>query len=247
MKKIIFVLSFLIAAVYTANSQILISIIFGDKLNSEKLEFGLTVGTTYSNITNIENSEYTQNFNLGLYFNIRLAPQNWWLHTGVAVKSTYGAKNINVYDLGASDLNMIFQDASVTRDFGIINVPALVRFQTKNGWGLELGPQFSLRTKVDDIFTVDYPDTRNELTYRNDVGDDYKRITVEGAAGFYKKLRKGEGITINFRYVFSLYDILKENPDMEQQHHSVFEILVGIPIGKDKKPKEPKEPLSTED
>jgi hypothetical protein len=48
-------------------------------------------------------------------------------------------------------------------------------------------------------------------------------------------------VTLNFRYVLSLYDILKDNNTGISQYHSVFTFLVGIPIGKEKKPKEPKE------
>ena len=56
MKKLIIVCSFLIGAIYGANAQILISLIFGDKLNSDKLEFGLAVGGSYSTIINLENA-----------------------------------------------------------------------------------------------------------------------------------------------------------------------------------------------
>jgi len=240
MKNLILVFFFLVGSNYVAKSQILISLIFGDKLNSEKLEFGLTVGSATSTIINLDNAKYTSKLNLGFFFNIKIAQKYWFFHTGVGVKSTYGAKKLNVYDLGSPELNTSFEEATVNREFGIFNVPALIRCQTEKGWGLELGPQFSLRTKVDDIFTVDYENTRDKLFFRNDVSDLYKRITVEGAVGVYKKLRKGEGITLNFRYVISLYDIQKEHPEVAQ-YHSVFKFLVGIPIGKEKKPKEPKE------
>jgi DNA-binding XRE family transcriptional regulator len=241
MKKLVFLISFLFGTIYIANSQILISIIFGDKLNSDKLEFGLVVGASNSTILNLENAKYTSNFSLGMYFNIKMG-ERFWLHTGAIAKSTYGADNLSVYDLNDDTLNIAFQNASVKRDFGIINVPAFFRYQTKNGWGVELGPQFSLRTKVDDIFNVSFEDSRNKLIFRNDLSDSYKRITVEGTAGLYKKLRKGEGVTLNVRYNFSLYDILKDNNSGVSQYHSVFTFLVGIPIGKDKKPKELKEP-----
>jgi DNA-binding XRE family transcriptional regulator len=246
MKKLIFLFCFLIGTFSTANSQILISIIFGDKLNSDKLEFGLVVGASSSTILNLENAKYTTNFSLGMYFNIKMG-KSFWLHTGAIAKSIFGASNLSVYDLQDDTLNLAFQNASVKRDFGIINVPAFFRYQTKNGWGLELGPQFSLRTKVDDIFTVSYEDSRDKLVFRNDLSDSYKRVTVEGVAGIYKKLRKGEGVTLNVRYNFSLYDIIKDNTSGTPQYHSVFSFLVGIPIGKDKKPEEPKETLSTED
>ena len=238
MKKIFLPFFFLFLSLGQANAQILISIIFGDKLNSEKLEFGLSIGTTSASILNLENTIYSTKLNLGMYFNIKLAQRFWYLHTGAIAKSTFGARNLNPYDLGNPNLNLEFENANVTREFGIINVPAILRYQNKNGWGVEIGPQFSLRTKVDDIFRVDYDGTRDKLLYRNDVSDLYKRITVEGAAGIYKKLRKGEGMTLNLRYQISLYDIQKENNTGITQYHSVICFFFGIPIGKDKKKEE---------
>ena len=239
-KWIVLVLVFLMT-VTRSDGQVLIALVFGDKLNSDKLEFGLTVGTGTSTILNLEQVKYTSKLNLGLYFNIKLAQQFWFLHTGAVVKSTYGATNLKVSDLGDPNLNEAFASAEVTREFGIINVPALARFHTKNGWGIELGPQFSLRTKVDDIFRVDYDNIRDKLFYRSDMSDIYKRITIEGVGGIYKKLRKGEGVTLNFRYNLSLYDILKDNTTGVSQYHSVFSFFVGIPIGKDKKKEEKEE------
>ena len=65
---------------------------------------------------------------------------------------------------------------------------------------------------------------------------DYKILVGPNAKKnvFNKKLRKGEGVTLNLRYVLSLYDILKDNNTGINQYHSVFTFLVGIPIGRAK-------------
>ena len=47
-------------------SQVLIALLFGKHLNTEKLEFGLTVSPSLTNISNIE-SKYRSIFDLGLY------------------------------------------------------------------------------------------------------------------------------------------------------------------------------------
>jgi len=51
-----------------ANSQVLISLLLGDKLNSEKLKFGLDGGVNFSNISKIDPSKYHAGFNLRFYF-----------------------------------------------------------------------------------------------------------------------------------------------------------------------------------
>lgn len=55
----------------SARSQVLISLIFGDKLNSPFLEFGLDGGMNFSEISGLESSGTNVGFNLGFYFDIR--------------------------------------------------------------------------------------------------------------------------------------------------------------------------------
>ena len=71
MKKTILLFGFLLT-VYTANSQVLISLLFGDALNSPNVEFGLDGGVNYANISNLETSKFLPIFNLGFYFDIRI-------------------------------------------------------------------------------------------------------------------------------------------------------------------------------
>ena len=62
-----------------AKSQVLLSLIFGDKLNSDVLEFGLEGGTHFSNISNIEKDKALTVFSLGFYFDIRLKTNGTFL------------------------------------------------------------------------------------------------------------------------------------------------------------------------
>ena len=71
MKKTILLFAFLLTA-YTANSQVLISLLFGDALNSPNVEFGLDGGVNFGNIANLESSKSLAMFNLGFYFDIKL-------------------------------------------------------------------------------------------------------------------------------------------------------------------------------
>ena len=64
-----------------ANSQVVISLLFGDKLNSESVKFGLDGGINYSNLSNANSSDNQSGFNLGFYFDIQLKEHsNWYLH-----------------------------------------------------------------------------------------------------------------------------------------------------------------------
>lgn len=81
-----------------AESQVLISLLFGDDLNTGKIEFGLDGGWTLSDQNGLVDSKMLSTYNLGFYFDFKLE-NSWILHTGVLVKSTMGAKDMPVYSL----------------------------------------------------------------------------------------------------------------------------------------------------
>ena len=80
------------------SGQVLITLIFGDKLNSPGLEFGLEGGVNFSSIEGLESPAALPQFNLGFYFDIRLKNQ-WYVYTGVLVKATMGSNELTYNDL----------------------------------------------------------------------------------------------------------------------------------------------------
>jgi hypothetical protein len=62
----------LLFAFSAAQSQVLISLLLGDKLNAPGLEFGLEVGNNWSTLSNMETSKKFSTFNLGFYFDIKM-------------------------------------------------------------------------------------------------------------------------------------------------------------------------------
>ena len=92
---------------FPLHSQVLISLLFGEKLNSDKMKFGLDGGLNLSNLTGTEGTRFLENFNLGLYFDIRLKENsNWYIHTGALLKSEMGARGIDVYSLDEPGLEV---------------------------------------------------------------------------------------------------------------------------------------------
>src|SRR5689334_4401771 len=112
--KSISVLIGLCFTVFTGNSQVLISLVFGDKLNSGKVEFGLDGGLTLSDIGGIKEAKTLTGFNLGFYFDIKTKNPAWIINTGVLVKSPLGAKGLPVYALNDPALDTAFKSGSVT-------------------------------------------------------------------------------------------------------------------------------------
>jgi hypothetical protein len=221
---------------YTANSQVLISLLLGDKLNSDKLKFGLDGGANWSNITNLDPSKYKPYFNIGFYFDFRLKENTrWYLHTGVLVKSTMGAQKLNTYLTGNADIDSLFVDGNIERKINYFNVPILARYQFKNMLYIEAGPNLGLRYKAFDIFTADIED-KQDLSYTLDARDKYTRIDAGVMAGVGFQVLKGTGYNFGMRYYYGLTEIMKENTG-DPQHNSTYYLYFSLPVGAGEKAK----------
>jgi hypothetical protein len=228
MKKYILVIAFLFIG-YAANSQVLISLLLGDVLNSEKVEFGLDGGVNYANIANLEPSKTLPLFNLGFYFDIKFK-QNLMLHTGVLVKSNQGANKLDPYSLNNSNLDEIFADGYVTRKVNNFSVPIMLKYRFATLFHVEAGPMLALRTKGYDEFKTSVVED-DDITYKLDIKDNYKRIDAGIMGGVGMKLSKvPKSSQIGVRYYYGFIDPLKNNTGGAQYFSSLY-LYFSIPIG----------------
>ena len=225
MKKWFIIFGFLLVGI-TSQSQVLISLLLGDKLNSDKLEFGLEGGMNWSNTSGFESNDYARFFNLGFYFDIQMKEQ-WRFYTGVLVKSNVGVDNLTDNDLGvlgATKWDSIGEYKQVINQF---MVPALIKYNFKNHFYVEAGPQFGLRFKGFVEFNADNGDI--EARTREDNKDMLQKLDVGLTAGLGYKLMKGQGWTIGAKYYYGFVDAYKNIPGTKS---SSINLKVNIPIGK---------------
>jgi len=215
----------------TANSQILISLLLGDKLNSGKIEFGLDGGVNWLNQTNTPEASRLFDWNLGFYFDFKMRNPHLFVHTGVLVKSKMGASGISPYDLDDAFLDSVFVGGTVDRKINYFNVPAMLRYRFVNYFHIEGGIQLGLRYTGFDVFQKDFYE-KKDLRFLNDVKDDYTRLDAGGLAGIGYKFKKGEGITISVRYYHGLVDVNTALAGAQQ--NSALYVSASIPIGKGK-------------
>ena len=78
----------------TAKSQVLISLLLGDKLNTGKIEFGLDGGVNWLTMSNTPNAKYLFDWNLGFYFDFKMKNPHLFIHSGVLVKSKMGTTGL---------------------------------------------------------------------------------------------------------------------------------------------------------
>ena len=222
---------------FTAQSQILITLLLGDKLNSPGLEFGLEGGANWSKISGLDANNNLTTFNLGFYFDIRIKNQ-LSLYTGVLVKANNGVENMSDNDLtklGAT----FYKDQAGTRLEGDYRhrmnyflVPILFKYKLKNQIHFALGPQLGLMYKSWIEFNSDI-DGR-DATIKEYNRDQINKIDAGIAVGMGYRMLKGTGWTLSFKYYYGFVDVYKDIKGTKNS--SIFAELC-IPIGAGEKPK----------
>ena len=222
----------LLGCSFTAKSQVLISLLFGDALNSEKVEFGLIGGFNRSYIYDIPESNGLNNFNLGFYFHINLKG-NSYLSTGVWVKSSVGASGMPVYSIGVPGFDSLYADGELTRKINYFYVPIMFHQRFDNRWYLEGGIQLGLRNKANNTFTLEAYD--GDLSYTTDARDEYRYLDggLVGGAG-YKFKKEIKSMSVGMRYY---YGLINASLTSQTVKNSSFYVYLKIPIGAGSKDK----------
>lgn len=214
---------------YHVHSQVLISLLFGDKLNSPGIEFGLEGGVNFSHIGGMESHNSLSNFNLGFYFDVRINDP-WYLYTGVLVKSRMGTDKLSQADLDFLQVDVYEEKGDYSQVLNYFIVPILAKYKLKNHIYFEAGPQFGLMHKS----WVEYnSDTKGEdARIRQYNKDRINRFDVGITGGLGYQMLKGNGMTIGIKYYYGFVDVYKDKSGTK--NNSLF-LKVNIPIGAAKK------------
>jgi hypothetical protein len=234
MKKIItgFLLVIIMAGMsLTSRSQVLISLLLGDKLNTGKIEFGLDGGVNWLTMSNTPNAKYLFDWNLGFYFDFKMKNPHLFIHTGVLVKSKMGTRDLDPYSLNNANLDTVFANGTVDRKINYFNVPVMLRYRFNNFIHLEGGVQLGLRYTGFDVFYNEV-NKKNDLRYMNDVADNFTRIDAGALAGVGYRFSKGQGMILSLRYYYGFVDADRVTDGY--QSYSAIYITGAIPIGKAK-------------
>ena len=228
--RILFLMIINLIIVNTSRSQVLISLLLGDVLNSGGVEFGLTGGANMSWIDGQQDAKHLTTFNIGFYFDIRMKNQ-WYLYTGVLVKANLGASSLNPYYIGNKEIDTLMKNGRVERRLKYFNVPIMVKYRTKMGIYFKGGFQLGLLHKGHDIFKEKIID-KEDLQFTYEITDELRRIDAGLSAGLGYKFQKGIGVNIGARYYYGLVDIYKAGN--QSGNNSSIYFFVDIPIGANK-------------
>ena len=236
-KKYIFVLLLLFVG-FTAHSQVLLSLIFGDKLNSGKVEFGLDMGANWSSISNMDSSNFLRTFNIGFYFDIKMKKEPWHIYTGVLVKANMGLDELTDEDLLFLEIPQQPEDGNYYQRMNYFIVPGTLRYYFPSRFYVEAGPQLALMYKSAVEF---YSESDNEEILIKEFNKDaIRKIDAGLTAGLGYKIKPVGGLTLGLRYYYGLTNVYKDRKGTKNS--SIF-LKANMPVGagKAKKKREEKE------
>jgi len=224
MKRFLFVLIIVCLSV-SANSQILISLLLGDKLNSDGIEFGLEGGLTSSNVNGFNNNGASSDFLLGFYFNVRMN-EKLYFHTGVQGICNFGMSKLSEQDIQLLNSQKLEYPGDYSQVINTFQVPLLVQYRFKNYMYVEAGPQVGWLYNSYVYYTSDYDnrdikikDPNKELLNWFDAGF---------AAGAGYRLMKGKGWSIGARYYQGVTNAF--NHVSGSRNRSLY-LVCKVPIG----------------
>ncbi len=228
MKKIIFILSFLFLSIPTSG-QVLISLIFGDALNSGKIEFGLEGGLNWSNITGMDSKDYLRTFNLGFYFDIKLNDP-WYIYTGVLVKSNLGTDKLSQNDLELLKFLEYEEIGEYSQATKIFQVPILMKYRFENNFFILAGLQAGLTYNAWIEYNTETDNQETNIRYYNK--DDLNKLDVGAMAGIGYKIKEKDdhGLSFSFRYYYGFVNVYK---NLSGVKYNSFFLEMTIPIGAD--------------
>jgi hypothetical protein len=227
-KKIITVTGLFLISI-TIHSQVLISILFGDKLNTDKLTFGLALGNAWNSLSGYSKADAQSNFNLGIFLTLKLK-QRLFIQFDALAKYKSGAKGLPVYSLNDHVLDSIYQYGSVQRSISCLALNTTLQYRIWKYLNIEMGPHVSLRLKTIDLLSVDHESGKQQ--FEKEVSEATTRFDFGAMGGLSWQFDKGTGLKLGVRYHLGLIDMFPS--DEGQNTTRSFQINVYIPIGKAK-------------
>ena len=237
MKKLLLIIIVSIFS-FQVNSQILLSLIFGDKLNSDELEFGLDGGGSITKISNMDTKAYLRDWYLGYYFDFK-TKFNFNIYTGTHIKSRLGVGNLTNVDLEylgitpIEDIDGRTVDGKYSQRLNTFVVPILIRKYLKNNIYFEAGPQLGLTYKSFVQFEEDTKERESIIKEYNNGLTNWFEAGIACGAGY--KLKKGAGWAFGIQYFYGFTDVYKNRSGTK---NSGFFIRATVPIGRKKAEKE---------
>ncbi len=237
MKKIILLLLVIGMVPVTANSQALIALVFGKKLETDRLKLGLFLGEQGSMITGANTTGFHPNlaFAVGAYTDIKIGKKDKWLVQNYLIfKSPKGGSGLDVATETLTDDPQVLANMDmIERNITYFQITPLMRYCFTPTWSLGAGPFVGFKLAANDIYSAKEDD--GGLSYKMKMTKQFSTVDFGFAFDVQCRLMKGNGLQLNLRYEQGVIDIYRPSTGLNGLSMA-FHIGLGIPITKAKAP-----------
>ncbi len=219
-----------------ANSQALIALVFGKKLESDKLKLGLFLGAQGSMITGAETVAFRPNlsFTVGAYTDIKIGKSDKWLLQNYLVfKAPKGGSGLDVASESLTDDPQILDNMTmIERNLTYFQITPVMRYCFTHTWSVGVGPYVGFKLAGNDIYSASESD--GDLSYKMKMIKKFTTVDFGFAFDVQCRLMKGNGLQLNLRFEQGVVDMYRKGTGLSGRPMA-FHLGLGIPITKSSK------------
>ncbi len=225
-----FTLFFLLFAPFTqTKGQVVLSLIFGDKLNTDELSFGLHFDYSWNTLSGIHPSSSLAKFDLGTFLTYKLN-EKWRANVEMMAKYSRGAAGMKPYSVGNATIDAAYASGEFTRNIGYLALPVTIQYLLSKEFYFEAGPSMAIRLNAKDKFAVSLP--QGESALERDSKANISTFDVGMLGGMGLLIGKAKVMSVGVRYGWGFSDVVKDMAG--QQSNNSFYIYTHMPIGRAK-------------
>jgi hypothetical protein len=223
----------LVMAAPVAESQVLIGLLFGDKLNNDRMEFGFNVGLQLGNISGIEGGRFAGNLGLGLFMDYKISDR-WIFSPSLLFSSKKG-----VQDFGPDDqfyplpdtLGGSYESKRVLRYF---DLPLMVSYRFRNRLGIGVGLEVGYLNKARDYYSGD--NEHGTIYVTHDIKDSMSRFGFGVVTGLSFHFKGNPGAQIRVNYIHGLTNVYRKETNRKGYNRTVqLGVMIPVKFGVGKK------------
>ena len=211
----------------TGHAQVLLGILFGDKLSSDRFHIGMTVGPNLANVSGIDGTSLRPGLLLGLLGEWRVAG-DFYLQPELLPFYRVGAESMPLSEL-RPPLDSVVTGRSAQRDLSYFEIPVIAKYRVAGSrLHLGAGPQVGFLTSATDKAegTID-----RAITLEDDIKDALS--STDAGVVFHVEFKLApDAFATSFaaRYYLGLTDLVRDNPG-RAQYNRVLSIVASIAMG----------------
>ena len=211
-----------------AQGQILLGILFGDKLVSERFHIGLNAGLNVSNLGGVSDTDLKTGLMLGLVAEWRIGGR-FYLQPELLPFFRAGAKSLPGPAGLPPALDTLVTDRNNQRNLSYFAIPVLLKYAVMpHRLFLGAGPQVNFLLGATDVFSGVIT---NQFDITEDIEDQLN--STDAGVAFHIEYKLGSSVvaaSINIRYYLGLTDTIKDNTGTSVTNQ-VLSIFGSIPVG----------------